>query len=57
MTAAFKKGFLWASPESIAQGIERAILKRKDVVIYRLVEFYYADHKHIPENIFKRLPL
>jgi len=58
MTAHFKKGALWAQPEVIAQGIYRAIEKRKNVVY--LPWFWgiiMMIIHHIPESIFKRLKL
>lgn len=59
MTAAFeKKGFLWAQPETIAQGILKAIDKNKDVVylpwIWRCIMLVI---RHIPEFVFKKLSL
>ena len=58
MTRDFPKGLLWASPETIARGIEKAIDRRKDVVylpwfwrpVMRLI-------REIPEPIFKKLRL
>ncbi|MFH1493844.1 MAG: SDR family oxidoreductase [Pseudomonadota bacterium] len=58
MTAAFKKGPLWATPEAIAIGIERAITKRKDIVYLPFWwRFIMQIITHIPERIFKRLSL
>jgi short-subunit dehydrogenase len=58
MTAEFKKGLLWASPDTIAAGIIRAIEKRKDVVylpwFWRGIMFIIRS---IPERIFKKLKL
>jgi len=59
MTSAFeKKGALWAQPETIAQGIVRAIDNRKDVVylpwIWRWIMLVI---RQIPEFLFKRLSL
>jgi hypothetical protein len=58
MTATFKKGILWASPETIANGIYRAIAKRQDV---GYLPFFWAfvmwGIRAIPERIFKRLLL
>jgi hypothetical protein len=59
MTAAFaKKGFLWAQPDIIAQGIYEAIEKRKNTVylpwFWRVIMLIF---KHVPEGIFKRLKL
>ena len=58
MTAEFKKGLLWASPDTIAAGIIRAIEKRKDVVY--LPWFWRGIMliiRNIPERIFKKLKL
>ena len=58
MTAAFEKGPLWSSPERIAQGIERALELKRDVVYlpawWRLA---MTAIKLIPERIFKKLSL
>jgi short-subunit dehydrogenase len=58
MTTHFKKGALWAKPETIAQGIYHAIEKRKNVVY--LPWFWRGIMGiigHIPEPIFKRMKL
>ena len=58
MTAAFRKGVLWAKPASIADGIVRAIDRKSDEVY--LPGFWYlimALIRHIPERVFKRLSL
>jgi len=58
MTSAFSKGALWAKPASIASGIVRAIDRKCDEVY--LPGFWYlimALIRHIPERVFKRLPL
>ncbi len=58
MTAPFKKGLLWAKPETIAKGIYRAIQKRKNTVY--LPWFWWPIMliiKAIPEPIFKRMKL
>jgi decaprenylphospho-beta-D-erythro-pentofuranosid-2-ulose 2-reductase len=58
MTASLKKGFLWASPDSVARGIDRAIWKGKDVAY--LPSFWWGVMviiKTIPESVFKRLKL
>ncbi|OBS09991.1 oxidoreductase, short-chain dehydrogenase/reductase family [Acidihalobacter prosperus] len=53
-----KKGLLWAPPEAVAQGILRAIAKRRDVVylpgVWRWIMLII---RHIPEAVFKRLEL
>ena len=58
MTAALEKGPLWSSPERIAQGIERALELKRDVVYlpawWRLA---MTAIKLIPERIFKKLSL
>jgi decaprenylphospho-beta-D-erythro-pentofuranosid-2-ulose 2-reductase len=58
MTADFKKGALWAKPETVAKGIYRAIKKRKNSVY--LPWFWWPIMmviRHIPEPIFKRMKL
>ena len=58
MTAAFKKGPLWATPDAVARGIVAAIDKRRDVVY--LPWFWYGIMtiiRAIPERLFKRLSL
>ncbi len=58
MTAAFKKGALWAKPEQIARGIVRAIDRRRAVVY--LPPFWWlimAVIRAIPEALFRRLKL
>jgi hypothetical protein len=58
MTANFKKGALWAKPETVAKGIYRAIKKRKNSVY---LPWFWGPImmviRHIPEPIFKRLKL
>jgi short-subunit dehydrogenase len=59
MTAHLSKGGpLWASPARVARGIERAILRRRDVVY---VPGFWAPImwvvRAIPEALFKRLKL
>ncbi len=58
MTADFKKGALWASPDDIAKGILSAIEKGKNEVY--LPSFWWLIMlviKSIPEFIFKKLSL
>lgn len=58
MTAAFKKGALWAKPDQIARGIVRAIDKRRSVVY--LPWFWWgimAVIRGIPESVFRRIKL
>jgi NAD(P)-dependent dehydrogenase (short-subunit alcohol dehydrogenase family) len=58
MTAAFKKGALWATPAQIAKGIERAVDRRKPVAY--LPSFWWAIMmiiKNIPEFVFRRIKL
>lgn len=58
MTAAFKKGALWAKPDQIARGIIRAIDKRRGVVY--LPWFWWgimAVIRGIPESVFRRIKL
>jgi short-subunit dehydrogenase len=58
MTAAFRKGFLWAKPRQVAAGIVRAI-DRSTAVAYlpafwRPIMFLI---RMIPERLFRRLAL
>ncbi|WP_313142022.1 SDR family oxidoreductase [Stenotrophomonas sp.] len=58
MTAAFKKGALWATPDKVAAGILKAIGKRKAVAY--LPGFWWAIMmiiKNIPEFAFRRIKL
>lgn len=58
MTASFKKGALWATPEAVANGIVRAIGRRKAVAY--LPAFWWAIMlviKSIPEFVFRRIKL
>lgn len=58
MTAEFDKGLLWAQPEVIAKGIDKAIKKKKHAVY--LPSFWFLIMtiiKCIPESIFKKLKL
>lgn len=58
MTASFKKGALWATPEQVARGILHAIDKRKAVTY--LPWFWWGIMqviKHIPEAVFRRIKL
>jgi len=58
MTASFSKGLLWAQPDAIARGMQRAIDKQHDVVylpaFWRPIMWLI---RLIPEGIFKRLSL
>ncbi|MFK8068401.1 MAG: SDR family oxidoreductase [Gammaproteobacteria bacterium] len=58
MTEQFEKGPLWTDPETIAEGIKKAVEKGKTEVY--LPWFWWgimATIKNIPNIIFKRLPL
>lgn len=58
MTANFRKGMLWAKPETIASGIVKAIDSRKSVAY--LPGFWFVIMRvitHIPEWLFKRVAL
>lgn len=58
MTAAFKKGPLWAKPEQVARGIVRAIERRRSVAY--LPAFWYGIMlviRSIPEFVFRRIRL
>ncbi|MEW4983462.1 MAG: SDR family oxidoreductase [Cycloclasticus sp.] len=59
MTVQFdKKGLLWVQPETIAQGIVKAVEQRRNAVylpgVWRWIMLVI---RHIPEAIFKRLSL
>nr|WP_180166689.1 SDR family oxidoreductase [Stenotrophomonas sp. SbOxS2]NYT99521.1 SDR family oxidoreductase [Stenotrophomonas sp. SbOxS2] len=58
MTAAFKKGALWASADTVARGIVRAIDRRRPLAY--LPGFWWLIMlviKNIPETIFRRIKL
>ncbi|HEY6484075.1 MAG TPA: SDR family oxidoreductase [Steroidobacteraceae bacterium] len=58
MTAAFKKGLLWAQPDTVAAGIVRAMDNKRGTVY--LPRFWWAIMliiRAIPERIFARLSL
>ena len=58
MTAHLRKGLLFASPERIAGGIDRAIRGRKDVVYLPGFWFWIMlVIRWVPEFIFKRLKI
>jgi decaprenylphospho-beta-D-erythro-pentofuranosid-2-ulose 2-reductase len=58
MTAGFKKGPLWASPDTIAAGIVQAIESKRDVVYLPWFwRFIMLVIRSIPERLFKRLSL
>jgi len=58
MTAGFKKGMLWASPQSVAARIVRGIDSRQDEIyvpgFWRVIMFAI---KSLPTSIFKYLRL
>jgi short-subunit dehydrogenase len=59
MTAEFKKGILWASPETVATKLHKAINNKHKNVVY-IPWFWWnilAIIKLIPEAIFKKLSL
>ena len=58
MTRDFRKGLLWASPQAVARGIDKAIAARRAVVY--LPGFWWGIMRiitHIPEPVFRRLRL
>lgn len=58
MTAHLPKGALWAKPEQLADGIVKAIEKKKDVVyLPGFWRYIMLIIMHIPEFVFKRLSL
>ena len=58
MTRNFRKNALWTRPEKIAKGIAKAVEHRRSVVylpgFWRVIMFVI---RHIPETVFKRIPL
>ena len=58
MTAAFRKGVLWAKPERIGRGIVRALERKRSTVylpwFWRPIMFVV---RALPEGVFMRLPL
>ena len=58
MTASFRKGALWVSPERVARVVVRAIdRKREQLYVPWLWLGIMAIIRNIPEKLFKRLPL
>ena len=58
MTSAFKKSFLWASPDKVAADIDNAVRKGRSVLYTPWFwRFIMLIIKSIPEFIFRRLPL
>jgi decaprenylphospho-beta-D-erythro-pentofuranosid-2-ulose 2-reductase len=58
MTVDYKKGLLWAKPETVAQGIHRAIQQRRNTIYLPWFWwFIMLIIKMIPEFIFKRMKL
>ncbi len=58
MTAQFKKGALWAKPESVAKAIHSSIENKEDVVYLPKIWFFIMMIiRNIPEVLFKRLKL
>jgi short-subunit dehydrogenase len=58
MTAEFRKGILWAQPESVAKDIERALQSRSGVIYTPWFwSWIMLVIRHIPERIFVRTGL
>ena len=58
MTAGFKKGLLWAQPETIAAGIVRALDTGRSVAYLAWFwKYVMLIIRSIPERIFNRLEL
>jgi short-subunit dehydrogenase len=58
MTASFRKGMLWTSPENVGRGIYRAIQRKQDVAY--LPQFWnliMLAIRLIPERFFKKMHL
>jgi decaprenylphospho-beta-D-erythro-pentofuranosid-2-ulose 2-reductase len=58
LTAAFRKGALWAKPARIGRGIVRALERKRSTVylpwFWRPIMFVV---RALPESVFMRLPL
>lgn len=58
MTASFDKGFLWAKPDQISSGIDRAIRCKKNIVYLPWFwKWIMCIIRAIPESIFKKLEM
>ncbi len=58
MTAAFRKGPLWAKPEQVAKGIVNAIDgSNRDIYLPRFWRLIMFIIRSIPERVFVRLKL
>lgn len=58
MTAEFKKGLLWTKPETVADGIVKALDKEKNVTyVPWFWKYIMLIIKSMPEKIFKQLDL
>ena len=58
MTASFKKGMLWASPDSLAKTIDKSVLRKCGVVYAPWFWWFIMTIINlIPEKFFKRLGL
>lgn len=58
MTAAFKKGFLWAQPAPVARRIHRAIMQGRDVVyVPAFWRFIMIVIRFMPRRIYKAVKL
>jgi len=58
MTAAFKKGFLWASPQSVGKAIANAMIKGTPVLyVPWFWRWIMLIIKSVPETVFQRVKL
>jgi short-subunit dehydrogenase len=58
MTAQFRKGFLWATPDAVAKSVHSAIVSGRDIAyVPWFWRWIMLVIRLIPESIFKRLPL
>ncbi len=58
MTASFKKGILWATPEKVAQDIVNAVKKKKNTLYTPFFwRYIMLIIKSVPERLFKKLKL
>ena len=58
MTAAFKKGLLWAKPETVGADIVRAVRQQRDILYTPWFwRYIMLAIKAIPERVFKKMSL
>jgi decaprenylphospho-beta-D-erythro-pentofuranosid-2-ulose 2-reductase len=58
MTAAFKKGFLWAKPDTVAKAITKVAINRTPIVYSPWYwRFIMIIIRHLPNFVFNRLDI